>query len=357
MPNILYLNQYFTTTINVGGGIDDTQTTGIIIADVSGVDTTKPGIALINYSDPLNTTICEWIEYTSINGSKEFVGVTRGSEGFSAKSHDNGVVVAFPLSESHINRLADALSIGGVATNPVTQTLDEDDMASNSAVKLATQQSIKAYVDNRSSTTGWIPGQDTWTYASATTFTIAGVDRTSIFTKGTKLFLTQTTGKYFYVVSSAFGTDTTVTVTAGDDYSLANAAITAPYYSYQSNPQGFPKVFNYTPTLTGFSANPTNTVNRFFVDGTVCTITINHGSNGTSNATGFTATLPITAKTLTNASWAAALSRAVDNGTTYYGEGNVFVLSAGTTMSISAPNGNWTASGGKACTLYFSYEI
>lgn len=106
MSQLLYLNQYFTTTLNVGGGIDDTQTTGIIISDVSGIDTAKPGIALINYSDPLNTTICEWIEYTSIDGSKELQGVTRGSEGFSAKSHDNGVSVAFPLSESHINRIA-----------------------------------------------------------------------------------------------------------------------------------------------------------------------------------------------------------------------------------------------------------
>jgi len=103
---LLYGNQYFTTTLNVGGGIDDTQTTGIIISDVSGLDTAKPGMALINYADPLNTTIAEWVEYTSINGSKELVGVTRGSEGFSAKSHSNGVSVAFPLTESHINRIA-----------------------------------------------------------------------------------------------------------------------------------------------------------------------------------------------------------------------------------------------------------
>lgn len=111
---LLYLNQYFTTTLNVGGGIDDTQTTGIIVADVSGVDTSKPGIAILSYSDPLNTTLCEWIEYTSINGSKEFVGVTRGSEGFSAKSHDNGVSVAFPLSESHVNRINEMFNTVGL---------------------------------------------------------------------------------------------------------------------------------------------------------------------------------------------------------------------------------------------------
>lgn len=110
MANILYANQYFTTTLNVGGGINDSQTTGIILSDVSGVDTSKPGIVLVNYSDPLNTTLCEWIEYSSINGSKELQGVVRGSEGFSAKSHSNGVTVAFPLSESHINRIADMLT-------------------------------------------------------------------------------------------------------------------------------------------------------------------------------------------------------------------------------------------------------
>lgn len=130
MAQLLYLNQYFTTTLNVGGGIDNTQTTGIIITDVSGIDTTKPGIALINYSDPLNTTICEWIEYTSIDGSKELQGVTRGSEGFSAKSHDNGVSVAFPLSESHINRINAKLS--------GTDTIDSDlDLAAGVNIKTA----------------------------------------------------------------------------------------------------------------------------------------------------------------------------------------------------------------------------
>lgn len=110
MSTLLYANQYFTTTLNVGGGIDASQTTGIILSDVSGIDTAKPGMILINYSDPLNTTLCEWIEYASINGSKELVGAIRGSEGFSAKSHDNGITVAFPLTESHINRIAEKLN-------------------------------------------------------------------------------------------------------------------------------------------------------------------------------------------------------------------------------------------------------
>ncbi len=102
---LLYLNQYFTTFLNVGGGIDNSQTTGIVVQSVSGIDITKPGIACITYSSPIDTSVAEWVPYTSINGSNELQGVTRGGEGFSAKSHSNQAVVAFPLSESHINNL------------------------------------------------------------------------------------------------------------------------------------------------------------------------------------------------------------------------------------------------------------
>lgn len=139
MAQLLYLNQYFTTTLNVGGGIDDTQTTGIIISDVSGIDTAKPGIALINYADPLVTSTCEWVEYTSINGSKELVGVTRGAEGFSAKTHSNGVSVAFPLSESHINRIANKLN--------GTDTIDSDlDLAAGVNIKTAGADPFRSIV-------------------------------------------------------------------------------------------------------------------------------------------------------------------------------------------------------------------
>lgn len=120
MAQLLYANQYFLTSLNVGGGINASQTTGIIIADVTGVDTTKPGIACLSYTDPLNTDNAEWIEYTSINGSKEFVGVTRGQDGFSAKTHSNGAVISFPLSESHINRINEKLN----GTDPLAGDLN-----------------------------------------------------------------------------------------------------------------------------------------------------------------------------------------------------------------------------------------
>lgn len=106
MTNLLYANQYITTTLSVAGGINDSQTTGIVLASTASLDCAKPGMALATYSDPLDTSVAEWIEYTSINSStKALEGVTRGSEGFSAKDHNNGAAIAFPLTESHINRI------------------------------------------------------------------------------------------------------------------------------------------------------------------------------------------------------------------------------------------------------------
>lgn len=91
---------------------------------------------------------------------------------------------------------------------------------------------------------GWIPVSDTFVYVSASSFKITGADRTSIYTKGTRVKFTQTTAKYAVVVSSSFAAgDTTVTILVNTDYTIANVAITSPYYSYVVNPQGYPNWF------------------------------------------------------------------------------------------------------------------
>jgi len=87
---------------------------------------------------------------------------------------------------------------------------------------------------------GWIPDSDTWIYVSSTSFKITGKNVTSKFPVGTKIKLTQTTVKYFYVTAAAFATDTTVTIAGGSIYTLANATIVNPYYSYAETPQNYP---------------------------------------------------------------------------------------------------------------------
>lgn len=142
-------------------------------------------------------------------------------------------------------------------------------------------------------TDGWTAAGESWAFASASSFTVAGTDVTAKYSKGTRIKLTQSaTVKYFVVTSSTFSVDTTVNVTAGIDNTVANSAISANYYSYEVNPQGFPQAFNYTPSFTGYSVNPTVSQAVFRVDGGWCHVHVNL-SAGTSNATAWTVTLPI----------------------------------------------------------------
>ena len=210
MTNLYYTNQYVSTTLAEAGGIDDSQTSDITLQSVSGIETSKPGICCISYSDPIDTTKAEWVTYTSIDASKKLVGATRGQEGFAAKSHAFGATIAFPISKSHINNLNDALY------------------------------------------QGWTAITETFTYASATTITIAA-GGASRFQKGDKLKLTNNTVKYFYIVGVA---DTLLTVTGGSDYTLAVAAITSPQLSRIENPLGFPGKFAYTSNWSGTTTNP-----------------------------------------------------------------------------------------------------
>lgn len=194
---------------------------------------------------------------------------------------------------------------------------------------------------------GWIDPGETWTFATATTFTITG-DKTGRYNKGDKIRLTQTTQKYFYIIAVAFSSVTTITVTGGSDYTLANAAITSPGFSKWETPQGFPQWFNWTPVFTGFSADPTTIFNRFNIRGTMVTCTFRQVNAGTSNSTGFTMTGPVTAANPSGIGYYLGMVYGTDGGAlnanvswATIGGGNI--ISFGKAFN----NGNWTASGGK----------
>lgn len=139
-------------------------------------------------------------------------------------------------------------------------------------------------------TDGWVVAGETWTYASATTFTISG-DKTSKYNKGDKIKLAQGTQKYFYIIGVSYSApNTTVTVTAGVDYTLSNSAISSPYYSKMDSPNGFPHNFNWTPGYTGFSVNPTTHSATFSIHGGSIHIDYRQSALGTSNSSSFTIT-------------------------------------------------------------------
>lgn len=204
---------------------------------------------------------------------------------------------------------------------------------------------------------GWITDTDTWTYASATTFTIAGVDRTAMFPVGTYLRLKQGGAyKYFVVVASAFSTNTTITLTGGTSYTLANAGITDNGHSYEVNPQDWPTWFAFTSTLTGFTGATTGTI-RFAVHGRM--VWIDLGLSGTSNATTFTFTLPIATRTSSMGRFAIVHAR--DN-TSHQQVPGFVEIQQNTSVVNAYKNGDfgstgWTNAGTKALTGQFWYEI
>lgn len=110
-----FVPQYRTTTLDKVGGLTAGETAGIKLASIpSDVDITQPGILCLTYSNPIDTTVAEWITYTSIDGTNVLQGVTRGAEGWSAKTHLNNCTIAWVFSKSHVNELMKVLT--GVTT-------------------------------------------------------------------------------------------------------------------------------------------------------------------------------------------------------------------------------------------------
>ena len=185
------------------------------------------------------------------------------------------------------------------------------------------------------------------------TFTI-NADVTANIKKGTYLKFTQTTVKYGTVgaISVAGGT-TTITLITNTDYTLANAAISATYYSNIVFPAGFPVVFNYDPEPIGWSVVPvTNVLFQYYTIGNLQFINITDAADGgTSNATNLLFSAPVT---YTNVAGGAMLT-AMDNSALLTTAARVTTGSTGFNRVISCQtnmaNGTWTASGAKRVTF------
>lgn len=254
--------------------------------------------------------------------------------------------------------LGNSLGFTGTDSTTFAFPSSSDTVVTLTATQTLTNKTLTAPI-TQGNVDGWVQSTDSWGYASATTFTIAGVDRTALFTKGTRIKLTQTTTKYFVVVGSVFSTNTTVTVTGGADYSLVNAAITSPAYSYQMNPQGYPGWFNHTPTWSGFSADPSSGQIRFRVDGSLCTYSVHANSSGTSNATTCTINAPVTSASITNGEWDVNIL-AIDSSAAQGTPGSAQLAAGSTVVTLSKTFGNttnWTNSGTKNAWFTLLYEI
>ncbi len=215
------------------------------------------------------------------------------------------------------------------------------------------QDDVKAHADDY--ITGWITAGETWVYASATTLTVTG-DRTSKYRKGTKIKLTQTTAKYFYVVASSYAApNTTVTLAAGSDYTLANATITSPFYSYADCPQDFPDWFNWLPTCCGFGAyNPSASIVRFVARGKWAHAGFYATQSGSSGANTFSMLLPIVAACTAY----GAVPYIMDGAGSTLAGGIAEVIGGGCTLNLyKSACAVWTTTGSKNARFAFDWEF
>jgi hypothetical protein len=206
--------------------------------------------------------------------------------------------------------------------------------------------------------TGWTNPNHTWTYASATTFTVTG-NVTAMYYAGVKIRYKQGGAyEYAHVLSSSYSApNTTVTLVANADFALANDTITDNYFSLADNPAGFPAAFNWSPTFGGFSADPVG-IFRFTVNGTKCPLYFEMSTAGTSNANSFTMSIPIAASAST--SKVAVAVPAVDNGTRLTTFSLALIQPSGTTIAFGkdAAGNVWTTSGAKRIVYgEICYEI
>jgi hypothetical protein len=153
-------------------------------------------------------------------------------------------------------------------TTTVTDILDEDTMSSNSATALATQQSIKAYVDSQ------VTAQDLDFSADTGGALSIDLDSESLtLTGGTGI---DTTGSGNTVT---FAIDSTVATLTGTQ-TLTNKTLTAPAISTISN-TGTITLPTSTDTLVGRATTDTLT-NKTLTSPTVTTATLNGAVSGTS---------------------------------------------------------------------------
>lgn len=186
----------------------------------------------------------------------------------------------------------------------------------SSTAKMLTSPLFQGLVD------GWVSASESWVFASATTITVP-TDATTKYRVGDKIKLTQTTVKYFFIVGV---TSTVLTITGGTDYTLANAAISANYYSHDESPLGFPGWFAYAPTITSGTGAFTTVaaIAKFTLISRICHLKIEVTTTTVGTAAQSTIfTLPITA---------VEAERDIGSGLERFNTGDALVVRASTTL-------------------------
>tara|TARA_E500000318_G_scaffold110919_1_gene127697 strand:- start:4688 stop:6493 length:1806 start_codon:yes stop_codon:yes gene_type:complete len=207
---------------------------------------------------------------------------------------NDGLIVDGTATVSGALSSATSLALASGAT--VTGIADEDDMTSNSATLLATQQSIKAYVDTQ------ITAEDLDFSADDSTVLSIDLDSEVLhFAGGTGI----STSVSNNTVTHAIDTGTVVTLT--DSQTLTNKVLTSPTIS--------------SPTITGVTITTSLTTNDITTNGSNANLTLDPQGTGTielAAATNITGNVNVTG-TLTTDDITTAGNHALTGNSTISG--------------------------------------
>ena len=139
------------------------------------------------------------------------------------------------------------------------------------AGEAANADKVKALsTDDLRSLMTWTPSLHTWTYASGTTMYTTG-NVTTIYPKGTKLTLVNSTQKYCYVTDASYSSGTgrtTLTLFGGLAAFLSNTTISSVYYSHAAVAPGFTEWITWSVTgWTNFSLGNGTMVAKIRING------------------------------------------------------------------------------------------
>lgn len=110
--------------------------------------------------------------------------------------------------------------------------------------------------------------------------------------------------------------------------------------------QSGPTWQNWTPTLTGWSADPAGGLYRYAQIGKVVICKIRQPNSGTSNATTKTMLAPVLSANVSSMFW-RGFGQGIDNGTTLTGPITAYIGANSTTIEFRSnfADATWTASG------------
>jgi len=186
-------------------------------------------------------------------GAMKFVGTTISSDDSTQITIAENIQTTGTINVAGAATLGTSLALATGAT--VTGILDEDNMATDSATQLATQQSIKAYVDSQ------VTAQDLDFACDDSTTLSIDLDSESLqFSGGTGI---TTAGTENTVTIAIDGTVATLT----GSQTLTNKVLTSPTIS--------------SPTITGVTTTTSLTTNDITSNGSNANITINPQGSGT----------------------------------------------------------------------------